>query len=534
MPPPTSTRVRVSSGVSALCNCLTAGGVFTFPLWALPLVHALHLSASQLNLIASAAILGEYVTAAYWGSLADRRGPGAVSFAAAVLFAVGFGMLGWRYQVGVAKRERGEPIWEQEWMAMAAFNFLVGCGTAASYFGAIISATKSSPSRHSGLAIGVPCAVFGLSPLFLSSLASAFTYPSSAVAKAGELDAGRYLLFLAAFLALVNGAGALLIKELPWDENLEKVIVEALEPESLEAAGESDFITSNNGSFIEPTERTTLLPRPSTAAPQSPQTLRDLVTTTSFWLLGGVIFFSTGPAEMYMSSLGSILESLVKPSFPLAFTVLTASNGLTVRKRHIAALSISNTLSRLVVGAASDWLAAPSSSASAEPGQTGKVAAWKKNVRLFFLGGACLALVLAYGWGGVGLDSPAGLWVVTLATGVSYGLVFTIVPALVRARWPVESFGRNWGLLTWFSAAGALLFTPLFGVLRDLAADRTDGTCFGPRCYRPIFTLSAASAVLALVMLGVLGRRWTTEPAGTLTRSVAVFATAQQEVEGAK
>ncbi|GAA5907370.1 hypothetical protein JCM6882_002819 [Rhodosporidiobolus microsporus] len=509
-----TTATRIASGVSALANCLTAGAVFTFPLWAPLFLHTFHFSFSQLNLLASAGILGEYVSAAWFGQLADRRGPGAVSLAAAVLFGTGFGLLGCRYQVGVRMHERWERPSEWEWIAQAFFYFLTGCGTAASYFSAMISCTKSAPARHSGLAIGVPCAVFGLSPLFLSFLASAFTAPARSADVDGELDAGHYLLFLGAFLFFVNGIGALCIKELPWEDNLEKVIIDALEPPI--DAGESGFSTSATPSLANdqaPNERSTLLPRrpASPASPNAEQTLRELLSTASFWLLGAVVFFSTGPAEMVMASIGSILESLV--SAPLSFpsTSPSPAHALTLRRRHVAALSLANTLSRLLVGAASDWLATgPNRPADAqgEAASAARKAGWRKSVRLLFVGGACVLLALAYGWGATGLRTPAGLWAVTIVTGTSYGTVFTLTPALVRTRWGMGSFGRNWGLLTWFSAAGALLFTPLFGLLRDLASTAHDGTCYGPKCYRPIFALSASSALVAVGVVAVLGRRW--------------------------
>ncbi|GAA6028126.1 hypothetical protein JCM8097_001882, partial [Rhodosporidiobolus ruineniae] len=483
--------------------------VFTFPLWSPNFVRIVHPSFSRLSIIASCAILGEYAVAAPFGSLADRRGPGAVSLVAAVLFAIGFGTLSWRYNVGVSKHGRGELAWSEEWVILAAAYFLVGCGTAASYFSAVIACTKSAPARHSGLAIAIPCAVFGLSPLFLSALASFFT-SSSQYGHSGELEAGRYLLSLAVLLGLVNLVGAFAIKALPWEDNLEKALVETIEPEDSErfssAVGDSAFAISSEAGTpgtATPNERTALLPT-SRPAPtkEVDHSLRAFITTTSFWLLGGIVFLSTGPAEMYMASVSSILDSLLPP------TVLASPAGaLSLRKNHVALLSVSNTVLRLAVGAASDWIAAPPASRTSSGGETRALSSWRRNIRLWMVGAACLLLASAYGWGATGLRKPAGLWVVTLATGIGYGTVFTLTPALVRARWGTESFGRNWGLLTWFSALGALLFTPLFGLFRDLAAS-SDGTCTGPRCYRPIFVLSAASAATAVVFVAVLGRRW--------------------------
>ncbi|GJN87309.1 hypothetical protein Rhopal_000257-T1 [Rhodotorula paludigena] len=516
-----STTRRVLSGTSALLNCLTAGAPFTFPLWSPSLERVLHLSAAQLNLVASAAILGEYALAAYFGALCDRRGPGAVSFVASALFAIGFSLLSWRYRVGLAADY--EP-WQGEWAVLAACWFVVGCGTAGSYFSGVISSTKSAPARHSGFAIAVPCAVFGLSPLALSAIASFFTSETKTTSSGDDLDVAGYLACLGVVLTLVNLAGGLLIKELPWDDNIDKVLVDAVEPfdrERLAAVEGSDsgFVASCASTFAEPaTERTSLLQRSTTATPEPPvesESLRSFASTASFWLLGAVIFLSTGPAEMYMASLGSILASLAPRSFPRG----APSNALALRKRHIALLAIVNTAWRLVVGAASDYLAAPPSR-NAHNGQSEPAkprASWRRHVRLIFVLGACVLLAAAYGWGATGLAAPAGLWAVTAATAVSYGTVFTLTPALVRTRWSVADFGRNWGLLTWFSALGSLLFTPLFGLLRDLASSRGPtgdngdsdvATCFGPRCYRPIFALSSVSAALAAVLVCVLARRW--------------------------
>ncbi|GAA5949705.1 hypothetical protein JCM21900_003262 [Sporobolomyces salmonicolor] len=529
---------RIASTAAALANCLTAGAIFTFALWSPPLARALHLSSSQLNLLASSAILGEYATAAYWGSVADSYGPGIVSLAGGGLFGVGFGLLGWTCEVGVEMESQGKSLGKFTWVWMCAAYFLAGCGTAASYFAAVISSTKSAPTRHSGLAIAVPCAVFGLSPLFLSSLASLFTAPTTPASPSNfsqdvqdeELDAGRWLLFLAAFLAIVNGLGGLLLKELPWNEVSEagdgvgKVLPPGHDGRDSGFAGSSSSSMLDSSASavpsteldIEATERTSLL-RSSSTPTHPNQTLRDFVSTPTFWLFGAVIFLSTGPCEMFFASLGSVLESLlaVSTSTFTMFSPHAPTHALQLRKRHIALLSVANTLSRLIVGALSDYLATPTRADN----QTRPIL--KKRVsRLVFLLGACLALSIAYGWAGTGMTSERGLWVVTIVTGVSYGTLFTLCPAIVRSCWPVEHFGRNWGLLTWFSALGALLFTPLFGILRDLAASSSftplftssnmaqGPACAGPACYRPVFLVCAVSAGLACGAIGLLRPRW--------------------------
>ncbi|GAA5856324.1 hypothetical protein JCM9279_006422 [Rhodotorula babjevae] len=504
---------RVLSGAAALANCLTAGAPFIFALFSPQLQSALQVTASKVNLIASSAILGEYALAAYFGSLADRRGPGAVSFVSAALFAAGFSGLVWRYELALAREVEGAPPREAEWLVVALCWFLVGCGTAASYFAGIISLAKSTPARHSGLAIGVPCAVFGLSPLFLSSVASFFTTASSVDGGRDLLDVAKYLTCIGVLLTLVNLVGGFLIQELPWEENLDKPFVDAVEPfgnEDDECGADhygpdSGFNSSSTrpvGVDELPTERTALLgasTASSAAAPAPSGSLRAFITSSSFWLLGAVVLLATGPCEMYMASLGSVVSSLSRSPALHAAPI----SALALRKRHIALISVVNTLWRLVVGGASDYLASAGADKERQP-------AWRRQVRLVFVAVACVGLAAAYGWGATGLSTPAGLWVITFVTAVAYGTIFTLTPALVRTRWSPDDFGRNWGLLTWFSAVGALVFTPLFGVLRDLATDGTgeSSSCTSTRCYRPIFALSAVSAVLATALVGVLASRW--------------------------
>ncbi|GAA5931957.1 uncharacterized protein JCM15063_001084 [Sporobolomyces koalae] len=514
MSPPGSMRPRILCAIAALANCITAGSINTFPLWSTPLARSLHLTSSQLNLLASSAILGEYAMAGPWGAIADSYGPGAVSIGAGVCFGIGYGLLGLVAKVGAQLDKQGKENNHLLWVLLCGTYFLAGCGVAASYFSAMIASTKSIPARHSGLAIGVPCAVFGLSPLFLTSLASFFTttwdrFPEPPGTAQVELDPGKWLLFLAAMLALVNGIGGFFLKELPWQEDQDQLDPAKRDSQRMEAERQPEDPVA--------TERTALLParasQDQTDSPSSaieghqpealdPQTLRQFVSTPRFWLFGSLILLSTGPVEMYMASLGQILESLLAIS---ASTTSTASHALQARKNHIAVLAIANTFSRLGVGAVSDYLSTP-----AREGERPK----RRISRLVFLFGACATLAASYAWGGTGLGSEQGLWVITIVNGFSYGAIFTLSPAIVRSCWPVDNFGRNWGLLTWFSAIGALIFTPLFGILRDMATGTSapltliTEVCAASSCYRPIFVVSAVSAGAAGGVVLLLWRKW--------------------------
>jgi hypothetical protein len=256
--------------------------------------------------------------------------------------------MGWRYKVSVGLAERGEMLPEGQWVWLCGYYFLAGCGTAASYFGAIIAATKSTPKRHSGLggfrssfrssafvslthlsltslsiylsytttAIGVPCAIFGLSPLFLSALAPYFTVSSSSsssfplTSTAGdqttgindELDPGQWLLFLALALFIVNGLSGFALCEIPCEEHAAEEGVKGVRgAREGEGGRDSGFVGSEENSVVDverdgegATERTALLgARREAMTEKEEQSIAQLLRTPTFWLFGLVIFLST-------------------------------------------------------------------------------------------------------------------------------------------------------------------------------------------------------------------------------------------------
>lgn len=357
--------------------------------------------------------------------------------------------------------------------------------TAGSYFSAIIAATRSFPEQHAGLAIGVPCAVFGLSPLFLSTLAPLFTVSPAQIEPGAtgvteELDPARWLLFLAIALGLVNLLGAVGLREIPWEDEDGKLAVSpglgSLERTETRPPGYDSGFGSSSASLCEidglPTERSALLPPTPAVEPASvaeTQSLRELLSSPPFWMFGAVLVLFAGPCEMVMASLGGVVESLLGvhanssgariPVLLLQALIASPTDGrsLALRRLHVQVISISNTLSRLLVGVLSDYF---SYSASSSPSVL-TPNRWQRALglsgqrprisRLVFLGGATLMLSVVFLFSALTLDSPAGLWILSVTVGVAYGTVFTSAPAVVRSCWPVSAFGRNWGLLSWYA-----------------------------------------------------------------------------------
>lgn len=169
---------------------------------------------------------------------------------------------------------------------------MAGSASVASYFSALF-ATRSH-SAPGGLATSIPLALFGLSPLFLSYVA---TLPVFQLA-AGELNASKFVAFLAVGVGSANlfsTFGLQVRYDLPH----------VVEPDALD-----DTIPDQDVS-----ERTHLLKKPisppgtpgSSALSISAETEHDgtvlgLLSDPSFWLFAAVVLVITGSVR-YLRSL---------------------------------------------------------------------------------------------------------------------------------------------------------------------------------------------------------------------------------------
>ena len=268
-----------------------------------------------------------------------------------------------------------------DWILLGAYYVLAGTATSASYFAAVSTSAKSFP-RYGGLAIGVPCAVFAISPLVLSRIASwAFVIDGE---NSDELDVVAFLAFLSAALFTVNLLGAVGLRVIPPDEP-----APGLSPSSADA-----------------TETSVLLP--AVVKPDAPQTIRALVRDPTFWSLGAVLLLVTGPAEMIQASLGSIVESLLSGPSVSTDRPWPAPSALRLRATHVQAISLFNCCARLLSGALSDWLAPT----------PGRRKARFAISRLLLMAGAAVLFSAACLYVATGLrdTSGPGLWVLRSAS----------------------------------------------------------------------------------------------------------------------
>lgn len=120
---------------------------------------------------------------------------------------------------------------------------------------------------------------------------------------------------------------------------------------------------------------------------------------------------------------------------------------------------------------------------------------WTHRVHLSKISMVLIILVLLVGVytfaamkAGLGTKGVDTLWVLTGVVGWSYGCLFTLLPSIVTQIFGLKTFGRNYGLLSYFVAFSSLGFTYLYGVLANKAYTTTgaEKICRGAGCFRQI------------------------------------------------
>ncbi|KIK49343.1 hypothetical protein CY34DRAFT_797291 [Suillus luteus UH-Slu-Lm8-n1] len=468
--------------VSIAANALCGGSVFTFSLMAPALVDHLKLTQPQLTTIALAGMMGQYPFAAIIGKVVDKYGPWACSIIASCLFFAGFGLFA--KEIANTPDDITVPS-ASTFHHLTVYFFIAGLGTAFSYFSSIFAACKNFPD-FIGIASGTSITLFGLSPMFISILASKFfSHPDEG------LDVTRFLQFLALFCGAVHLFGAFTLHIIPLPEDPPSAALE--DPEGSVHINEQTALLQGKRNRTPEVETGIVV-----ASPVKGSSVVDLAKDHYFWALAFVLFVILGSGEMVISNIGTIVLSLASqassPTVAPSTDVATAT--------QVRFLSVANTLSRLVVGPLADFVS-PSATASGSQSIPRK----RRVSRMAFLFFSILVLVLTDLWMVLGVRSQVDLWALSIGAGVAYGTTFTILPSLVSSAWGIEDLGRNFGILTYAPFLGAPTFSYFYAF--NAASHSSGGAvCKGIECWSATFSWYAAISIVACGVTGYLWRSW--------------------------
>jgi len=229
------------------------------------------------------------------------------------------------------------------------------------------------------------------------------------------------------------------------------------------------------------------------------QSTLDVLSDRNFWALAFIVFVVLGSCEMIISNIGTIVLSLPSGTSTNSAFVNTSST-VSMTATQVRALSISNTLSRLVVGPLADIVS--------PVGNRGTLREHRIS-RIAFMTFSTATLACTYTWMVIGVEELTGIWALTIGAGIAYGCAFTILPSLVSSIWGLSNLGRNYGIMTYAPFLGTPSFSYLYAFISDAgSASSLDGVCRGTACWTLTFEVSALAATLACVTSVYLWRAW--------------------------
>ena len=247
---------------------------------------------------------------------------------------------------------------------------------------------------------------------------------------------------------------------------------------------------------------------------------------------------------MVISNIGTIVLSLPPSSSPSGVTVVGIPSTDSATSTQVRILSLSNTISRLLVGPVADFV---SPVVSYLPNGDRSYPRKHRVSRIAFLVGSTILLACTYFWTEVGIRSQAAVWALRYVyLSIEYehaassawqcwcrdklwrhfyslvrvqlgSLRFpklhlflnTCRPSLISSIWGLSNLGRNFGIITYAPFVGTPIFSYLYAFVSAGHTNTGQGSvCKGVECWQPTFWIGFAGALVALCGSGVLWRQW--------------------------
>ncbi|KIJ16691.1 hypothetical protein PAXINDRAFT_168186 [Paxillus involutus ATCC 200175] len=490
---------------SIAANAICAGGIYCFPLISPALATHLKLTQPQLTTIALAGMSAGYPVGAIIGKVLDYYGPWACSLVAACFFSTGFGLFA--REIANTPDDITQPSTSSFYRLVLYFS-ISSLGAAFSWFSSVFAASKNFPG-YIGVASGATMALFGLSPTFLSLLASrCFSSPDD------ELDVAQFLQFLAILCGCVHLLGGLTLQVLPpASENVatEAGLLDNSEDSDEHATLLLNMIDSNGDENRQSEVQVEVMEEEPTAK----QSALDVLKDCNFWALA---FFCFVPSccEMIITNIGTIVLSLPQRTSDISLTELPSASLTTATQ--VRMFSIANTLSRVIVGPLAD-IVSPVPSGS--PNGTRRSMRKPLISRMAFLTFSSAVLACSCAWMVVGVREQSGVWTLSTSVGVAYGCTWTVLPSIVSSVWGISNLGRNFGIMMYAPFLGTPIFSYLYAfvaaahspvpVVEGGTGGAEDGAaelCRGPQCWLLTFEVSAVVTAAAFGVTLYLWRVW--------------------------
>jgi len=195
-----------------------------------------------------------------------------------------------------------------------------------------------------------------------------------------------------------------------------------------------------------------------------------------------------GSSEMIIGNIGTVVTSILPRG-------AHASRALS---NQVQLLSVANTLSRLASGPLIDLFC---------PEPTPRARRKFTVSRLAFVVAGGIIQVGCYAYMSFFTKSEKQVWVLSLGIGTAYGLIWTVVPGIVKVIWGEANLGRNFGMLSYAPCLGTTLWTYLFVFNVEREGDPGQDHCMGSKCWQTTFRICLIVIAVVVVSLFQLWRK---------------------------
>ncbi|KAF3989000.1 hypothetical protein FT663_00622 [Candidozyma haemuli var. vulneris] len=437
---------------------LICGTLYLYSSYSPQLAQRLSYSATDSSLIALFGSLGVAVTGPVAGLVVDRKGY-TVSLAIGGL-SICLGYYGLRRQFASAMSN----------LSYSCFLlFIVGLGSTFINSACLKCCAVSFPNIR-GVATSLPLALYGLSAMFYSVIASVY-YPG---------DTSGFLWFL------IVSVGVILAICSP---QLMLCDIRNIQPKR-HAASNSEIIQMTTiGQKLEPEPIQYHGLHHNTEASGF-----DLLRSPRFWLL----FIATGAfaslGQMYIYTVGYMVKALVTNTFttPVDTSVEYVPMEVVIQQEQqvqVGLLSVANCVGRLSAGILGDIISQ----------SFRKPRGW-----LLFIPGLGLVITQIMG---LSITQPHHLEWASMLSGFFYGFTFCIMPIIVGDVFGMENFSGNWGLVGMSPIVPSFFFTNHFGKVYDRHSSMSElgiTVCtLGNGCYRQVYKLTLGVSVFAILIISI-------------------------------
>jgi MFS family permease len=509
LPEESHRKSRILSVVAGTLIALACGTNYGFSAWAPSFAERLNLSATEMNIIGNAGNLGMYAMGIPAGLLIDSRGPRWGVLLGCICLACGYFPLHRAYEASGQGYSVG---------LLCFFGFLTGVGSCSAFSASIKTCATNWP-RHRGTATAFPLSGFGLSA-FLFTFVSGIAFPDDTAGLLLLLSVGTFCMVFVGMLFLRIIPASSPYEAVPADERPGYKRTDS-NPLVRTRSGNGRRNSDHSGkdddgkisSFTRPeylsnattenaNEASSLVSSPTTSFPDDINDRKHhhlhhhtpditgfaLTKTPKFWQLFIMLGLLCGVGLMSINNIGNVAKALwyhYDDSVSRDF----------VQKRqlmHVGIISFCSFIGRLTSGIGSDWLI-------------------HHHASRFWTLVSSACIFTAAQVVGLTLQDPNELFLLSGLTGLAYGALFGVYPALVADAFGPSGMGINWGAMTMAPVISGNVFNLVYGSILDKHSYSNGGDGSGDsggkgelicsegrECYASAYYLTLVSSVVGV------------------------------------